>query len=221
MWALPPLHSFVMLTSTNFTGLITRRFFQNLLPLPANSRVQTGDLAPPFQCPSVSGDMVRLRHLVGASSRQQPVLLAFTRIFTEHQYCPLCYPHIIALRDAYTEITARGVELWMITSTDLEQSATVARDLQLPMPLLSDPSCRSFRAYGTGQALGAPLPAQFLVDGQGYIRFHHFFSFLEPNASLDRIHSAVDALKTSGDLKLSSAPQERAANATQAEGTRP
>ncbi|MEO0405908.1 MAG: redoxin domain-containing protein [Cyanobacteria bacterium P01_A01_bin.135] len=183
-----------MLTSTNFTGLINPRFFKNLLPVPASRRVQTGALAPPFQCPAVSGEMVRLREFVGPGSRQQPVLLVFTRIFTEHQYCPLCYPHIVALRDAYAELTARGVALLMVTSTDAEQSAVVASDLKLPMPLLMDPSCHGFRAYGTGQALGAPLPAQFLIDGEGYVRFHHFFSFLEPNASLERIHQAIDSL---------------------------
>jgi peroxiredoxin len=82
----------------------------------------------------------------------------------------------------------------MITSTDQRQSQIVLRDLGLKMPLLSDPSCRVFRKYRVGQALGAPLSAQFVCDRAGRIRFRHLFSFLEPNASSDRLLAALDQL---------------------------
>jgi peroxiredoxin len=79
----------------------------------------------------------------------------------------------------------------MITSTDPQQSQQVQQDLGLTMPLLSDPACRVFRAYHVGQALGAPLPAQFLIDRQGRLLFRHLFSFLEPNASIERLQQAI------------------------------
>ncbi|MEL6779028.1 MAG: alkyl hydroperoxide reductase, partial [Cyanobacteria bacterium J06597_16] len=56
---------------------------------------------------------------------------------------------------------------------------------------LVDPSCRSFRQYGTGQALGAPLPAQFVLDADGKLRFQHLFSFAHTNASPERLLWAV------------------------------
>ncbi|MGF1513952.1 MAG: peroxiredoxin family protein [Elainellaceae cyanobacterium] len=184
-----------MLTSSDFTGLFSDRFFKNLMPIPATSAVKVGDLAPAFELRDVThGQSLSLKSYVGPGSARQPVMLAFTRIFTENQYCPLCYPHIVALRDAYPQLKARGVEVLMITSTDLEQSATVAQGLSLTLPLLSDSSCRAFRDYGLGQALGAPLPAQFLVDGDGYVRFRHLFSFFEPNASIERTYQALDVL---------------------------
>ncbi|MGF1536974.1 MAG: peroxiredoxin family protein [Elainellaceae cyanobacterium] len=184
-----------MLTSSNFTGLFSDRFFKNLMPIPAAGAIQIGDRAPLFELRDVThGETLRLKDYVGPGSAQQPVLLALTRIFTENQYCPLCYPHIVALREASTEIKTRGVAVWMITSTDLDQSVTVTQDLGLPMPLLSDPSCQVFRDYGVGQALGAPLPAQFLIDGAGYVRFRHLFSFLEPNASIERTYRAIEKL---------------------------
>lgn len=126
----------------------------------------------------------------------RPVLLAFTRIFTEKQYCPFCFPHIKALKEHYQEFVDRQIELLMITSTDEQQSKKVVEDLGLQFPLLSDSSCKTFRQYQTGQALGAPLPAQFLLDRQGILRFKHLFSFLDHNASIEVLLNAIDTLAT-------------------------
>ena len=75
----------------------------------------------------------------------------------------------------------------MVTSTDERQSQVVVKDLGLKMPLLSDPSCRIFRTYQTGQALGAPLSAQFVLDIEGRLRYRHLFSFLDHNASVEKL----------------------------------
>ncbi|MGJ3246836.1 MAG: peroxiredoxin family protein [Elainellaceae cyanobacterium] len=187
-----------MLTSTDFRGLLNQRFFNNLLPVPSTNQFKQGTLAPPFQLLDVqSGHQVRLSDFTGHSrpgseAPKRPVLLAFTRIFTEKQYCPLCFPHTVALNKAYDQFRARGADVLLITSTDPKQSQIVAQDLGLNMPFLSDPSCRVFRAYQTGQALGAPLPAQFVVDSAGKLRFRHLFSFLSPNADIERLLSEVD-----------------------------
>ena len=133
---------------------------------------------------------IRNKRTVSLSDYQgQPVILAFTRIFTEKQYCPFCFPHIKALNEHYEQFVERGIELLMITSTDPQQSATVVQDLGLKMPLLSDESCQVFRAYGTGQALGAPLPAQFVLNAQGRLRYRHLFSFIDHNASPEKLLS--------------------------------
>jgi peroxiredoxin len=188
------------LTSTDFRGLLNQRFFKNLMPIPATNQFKIGSLAPPFQLLNVtSGQRVKLLDYTGSTDPDleawnRPVILAFTRIFTEKQYCPLCYPHIIAMNEAYPQFVQRGAEVLMITSTDERQSKLIVRDLGLKMPLLCDPSCRVFRTYQVGQALGAPLPAQFVLDQQGKIRDRHLFSFLDPNASVDRLMAALDQL---------------------------
>lgn len=189
-----------MLTSTDFSGLLTERFFKNFLPIPATSPLVMGAKTPDFALTDVNGDRpVRLSDYVGdpaaAGAWNRPIVLAFTRIFTEKQYCPLCFPHIKAMNAAYEDFQQRGVEVLMITSTDAQQSKTVVRDLGLKMPLLSDPSCRTFQAYQVGQALGAPLPAQFVLDAEGKLQFRHLFSFLEPNASVERLLAVVDDLQ--------------------------
>ncbi|MEM7796823.1 MAG: peroxiredoxin family protein [Cyanobacteria bacterium P01_C01_bin.118] len=176
------------LTSMDFQGLVNQRFAKNFLPLPALNRFDIGQPVPDLKLP-----MVGQRAPVKLSNYQNKsvVVLAFTRIFTEKQYCPFCYPHIVAMVDAYQQFERLGAEVLMITSTDSKQSQTIQQDLGLTMPLLVDPGCITFRRYGTGQALGAPLPAQFVIDRSGKLRFQHLFSFAHTNASAERLLWAV------------------------------
>jgi peroxiredoxin len=181
----------LMLTSTDFSGLLNERFFRNFFPVPAANTLQLGETTPEFDLPDITNNRrVRLTNY----RRKQPLLLAFTRIFTEKQYCPLCYPHIKAMNENYELFTQKGVEVLMITSTDTKQSQQVVKDLNLKMPLLSDPSCGTFQAYKVGQALGAPLPAQFLLDSSGKLRFKHLFSFLSSNAEVETLLDAIEKL---------------------------
>lgn len=176
----------MQLTSYNFRGLISRRFFKNLLPVPATCQFQLAQELPNFTLVGVEGASHRL-----SDYRGKPVVLAFTRIFTEKQYCPFCYPHLVALAEAHQQFVGLGAVVLLVTSTDMAQSKVVQRELSLKMPLLVDPGCRSFRQYGTGQALGAPLPAQFVLDSEGKLRFQHLFSFAQPNATPERLLWAV------------------------------
>ena len=93
--------------------------------------------------------------------------------------------------EAYKKFEQLGAEVLMITSTGMRQSKIIQRDLGLTMPLLVDPDCTSFNQYGTGQALGAPLPAQFVIDRTGKLSFQHLFSFAHTNASAERLLWAV------------------------------
>ena len=180
-----------MVISTDFSGLLNERFVRNFLPIPASNTLNLGETTPNFERPDITNKrQIKLSDYRGV----QPVILAFTRIFTEKQYCPLCYPHIKAMNEHYEQFTARGVEILTIASTDTQQSQTVVRDLGLKMPLLSDSSCSTFKVYGVGQALGAPLPAQFVLDRQGKLRFKHLFSFLSPNAEIEALLKAVEGL---------------------------
>ena len=176
----------MQLTSRDFRGLLNRRFFNTFWPVPARCRFTLGQSLPNFTLSDPAGQRYQL-----SDYRGKPVVLAFTRIFTAKQYCPFCYPHIQALIQAHDQFVGLGAVLLMITPTDKAQSQIVQRDLSLPMPLLIDPSCQTFRQYGTGQALGAPLPAQFVIDTEGKLRFQHLFSFAHTNATPERLLWAV------------------------------
>lgn len=180
-----------MLTSSDFSGLLNERFFRNFFPLPAANTTYLGKTTPDFELPDITNNrQVKLSDYWG----KQPIILAFTRIFTEKQYCPFCYPHIKAMNENYEQFISRGVEVLMITSTDTQQSQQVVKDLSLKMPLLSDPSCRTFQGYQVGQALGAPLSAQFLLDRDGKLHYKHLFSFLSSNATVETLLDAIDRL---------------------------
>ena len=170
--------------ANKFKGLINKRFFDNFIPIPASNELELGSIAPEIQIHDVRNNrQIKLSDYRGV----KPVILDFTRIFTEHQYCPFCYPHLKAMNERYGEFLDRGIEVLIISSTDQQQSENVVRDLNLQMPFLSDPSCARFRRYHVGQALGAPLPAQFVLDKEGRIIFKHLFSFLHHNAELDQL----------------------------------
>lgn len=175
---------------TSNTGLFYRRFAKNFIPLPGFIVPSVGDLAPDFALPKIGGKTVKLSDYRG----KKTVLLAFTRIFTEKLFCPYCYPHINDLKERYQEIHDKGAELLMIASTDSVQSQEVVRNLSLPYPFLFDPQCKIFRLYGAGQALGAPLPAQFIINQEGRITYRHLFSFIDGNASTDTLLEQLNQL---------------------------
>jgi len=163
----------------------------NFLPIPARDHLQCGQRPANFELLAVNRNHpVKLSDYWG----RKPVVLVFTRIFTEKHYCPLCFPHIQALNQSYEAFQALGAEILMITSTDTVQSQQVVADLNLKMPLLSNPDCSVFRTYHTGQALGAPLPAQFVLDRYGRLSFRHLFSFLSNNASVATLLQEVELL---------------------------
>ncbi|ACK69846.1 alkyl hydroperoxide reductase/ Thiol specific antioxidant/ Mal allergen [Gloeothece citriformis PCC 7424] len=172
------------------SGLFNRRFAQNFIPLPGFNVPSVGSLAPNFTLPQVGGNIIQLSDYRG----QKSVILAFTRIATEKLFCPYCYPHILELKERYEEICDRGSELLMITSTDSIQSQEIVKNLRLPYPFLYDPECKIFRRYGAGQALGVPLPAQFIINLEGRITYRHLFSFIDGHASTDTILNQLDQL---------------------------
>ncbi|MBW4521744.1 MAG: redoxin domain-containing protein [Scytolyngbya sp. HA4215-MV1] len=178
-----------MLNFTDFSGLLNQRFFKNFFPIPASNQLKIGSFPPDFSLINVATNQpIRLSDYRG----KQSVIIAFTRIFTEKQYCPFCFPHIKALNENYDRFLEKGIEILLITSTDDRQSQTVVRDLALQMPLLSDPACHTFQTYRTGQALGAPLPAQFVLNQQGTLRYKHLFSFLDHNANIEKLLSVTE-----------------------------
>ena len=171
--------------------LLSERFWKNFLPLPAFNRLRLGERAPDFTLTEVR---TRQPYRLSQHWGEKPVVMAFTRIFTERHYCPICFPHLVALNDAAENIQAAGAKLLLITSTDLSQSQIIRMDLSLQAPLLCDPDCQVYRQYGNGQALGAPLSAQFVLDKYGRIRFWHRFSFLVPNAAPQELLYALATL---------------------------
>lgn len=166
-------------------------YWRYLLPRPAALGLPLGEIGPDFAL----WDATHHRTLRLANWRgKQPVVLAFTRIFAARVYCPFCYPHIIAMNQAYAQFRQVGAEVLMLTSIGRREAQAVVEDLHLTLPLLTDETGHSFNHYFTGQALGAPLPAQFVLDVQGRLRYAHLFSFLHHNASPETLLATLETL---------------------------
>jgi peroxiredoxin len=125
---------------------------------------------------------------------KQPVVLIFCRILAEAVYSPERYAHLVSINQAYRQFRHAGAEVLAVTNTTQRQGQAVVEDLGLTLPLLNDDTGTTFHAYHTGQALGAPLPAQFVLDAQGRLRYCHLFSLLHPNAEVEHLLGVLDAL---------------------------
>ncbi|MGG6237231.1 peroxiredoxin family protein [Nodosilinea sp. AN01ver1] len=161
------------------------------LPLPPRLELPLGQIPPDFALWDVThGRTVRLANWRG----KQPVVLVFCRIAAAIAYSPQRYAHLVAVNETYAQFRNAGAEVLAISPQPQRQTQAVIDDLSLSLPLLSDPAGDVFRAYKTGQALGAPLPAQFLLDAQGRLRYGHLFSLLHPVALPDALLAALEQL---------------------------
>jgi len=125
-------------------------------------------LAPDFQLESTSASPVHLRTFLESSA----VVLVFYR----GHWCPYCRRYLAKLQEHIQRIESPGVRLLAISLEPLATSQSLARDLALSFPLLSDPTGDVIRAYGVrntfaGAASLLPHPAVFIIDSQGEIRF--------------------------------------------------
>ncbi|MDX2127521.1 MAG: peroxiredoxin family protein [Chloroherpetonaceae bacterium] len=147
---------------------ITTQFTNNFIPRVTIDRFALGDFAPNFTLTDASGKKTRLSDFYG-----KPILLVFTRIFTDKIFCPICYPHLQQLQRDFDVFKNRGAELVVLNTTTAEMTRQIALEQQFQFPFLSDPNWEVYNLYGLGAALGAPLPAQFVLDQQGKIMYKY------------------------------------------------
>jgi peroxiredoxin len=89
------------------------------------------------------------------------------------------------LRDRYEDFKKKNCEIVVVSTTGVDASKYIAEELKLAYPFLSDPDWTVFKGYGTGAALGVPLPAQFLIDGTGRVVERILSDFLPKHLDLD------------------------------------
>ncbi len=150
--------------------------------------------APPFTGELLGGGQLSLSDLRG-----EPVLLKFYR-FAE---CPICNLHVRELAQRHDEVAAAGlttVTVWHSPMSRMERK----QGYDLPFRAIADPEKQIFQAYGVeeslsgmfsrdvardyARAMGAGFfakgfgyhggikghPADFVIDGDGIIKFAHY-----------------------------------------------
>jgi peroxiredoxin len=149
--------------------------------------LKAGNAAPDFILPDVQGEPVRLRALLD----QGPVVVVFYR----GGWCPYCNLHLRGFQRRLQEFRELGATVVAISPQLPDNSLSTREKDELTFPVLSDVGNKVARQFGivfelsdelvemyrkSGHALedfnGAdgsrelPVPATFLLDGEGTIR---------------------------------------------------
>ena len=104
------------------------------------------------------------------SCKGQPVLL----VFYLGRGCPHCVQQLNLLSKAAKDFEAQGIRILAIGSDSAKAPAetSLAVEDDVPFPILSDKSLRTFKAYRAYDDFEQmPLHATFLVDGAGKVRW--------------------------------------------------
>ena len=102
--------------------------------------LQPGEPAPEFALPAVN-----LEGTVSlADLRGRPFLIGFFRGL----HCPFCRRQVMQLGARQPALRAIGVETLAVINTPLERARLYFRYHPTPIMLLSDPDCRTHRAFG-------------------------------------------------------------------------
>lgn len=164
-------------------------------------QVQVGAFAPGFELPDSKGAAVKLADHRGC----HPVLLVFVR----GDWCPGCHMMLRTYERNRHRFAEKGVHVIAIGPDSIEVNRDMVERIGVSYQMLSDSSQEVSRRYGVvynnpvlesgvDYAEGIPLPASFLVDTDGVVRYvsrpDRAGEFLDPALIfnvLDRIPSTA------------------------------
>ncbi|MBK9763112.1 MAG: redoxin domain-containing protein [Flavobacteriales bacterium] len=137
-------------------------------------RVQVGRPAPDFELPDQDGNLVRLSDLHG----KHPVLLIFVR----GDWCPGCHMMLRTYERNRARFKEKGVHVIGIGPDDISVNLSMVQRIGVGYRMLSDDKQEVSSQYGVvysnplietmvDYSKGMPLPASFLVDANGIVRY--------------------------------------------------
>jgi peroxiredoxin len=176
----------------------------------ADRALTVGDKAPPFTLPTAAGGTVALESLL----REGPVVLTFYR----GAWCPYCNIALRSLQQHHDAITARGARLVAVSPEVPDESLSLAEKHGLAFGVLSDLGSTTAAQYGlafdlpddlvavygtfgidlqrsnAGHARTLPLPATYVIDRTGTIRWAFVDTDYTTRAEPADILAALDTL---------------------------
>lgn len=172
----------------------------------------TGNAAPDFILPDAQGKPVRLRVLLD----QGPVVVVFYR----GGWCPYCNLHLRGFQRRLQEFRELGATVAAISPQLPDNSLSTKEKDELTFPVLSDVGNKVARQFGIVYELGdglvelyrqfghaledfngadgsreLPVPATFLLDGDGTIRLAHVDVDYTRRLDPDDVIEALKAFK--------------------------
>lgn len=171
LWLLPflPIVSAgVLVANYAYDGMVMKRRTQ------FGYRIQVGQPAPAIELPDQDGTLVQL----AAYRDLHPVLLIFVR----GDWCPGCHMMLRTYERNREVFLRKGVHVLAIGPDSIDVNKDMVERLGVGYKLLSDHEQRVSRQFGVvynnpllehglDYAQGIPLPASFLVDKKGVIRY--------------------------------------------------
>ncbi|MFV2196435.1 peroxiredoxin-like family protein [Nocardiopsis sp. LOL_012] len=176
----------------------------------ADHALAVGAQAPPFSLPSATGHTLSLTSLLAKG----PVVLTFYR----GAWCPYCNMALRSLQQHHDAITARGAHLVAVSPQIPDESLTLTEKHDLAFDVLSDIGSETARNYGLafdlpddlaavydkfgfdlqrvndGHPRTLPLPATYVIDRNGTIRWAFTDTDYTTRAEPTDIVAALDAL---------------------------
>lgn len=171
LWLLP-LQPFVAACVLSFgyvqDGLLIKRNVR------FGYRIQPGRIAPDFELPDQDGNPVKLSDYKG----RHPVLLIFVR----GDWCPGCHMMLRTYERNHQSFLRKGIHVLAIGPDNIAVNKDMVRRIGVGYRLLSDNKQEVSGRYGVvynnpvlemgvNYAEGIPLPASFLVDIEGTVRY--------------------------------------------------
>lgn len=162
-----------------------------------------GDKAPVFTGINQYGQSINSLDLL----KKGPVVLLFYRGF----WCPLCNKHLARLQDSLQMIHKKGATLVAITPEKPENIEKTIKKSGATFHILSDPHLEIMNTYGVHYQLKSsthtlyqlaginlteingsndtslPVPATFVIDPNGHIRYLHYNPDYKKRASVKTI----------------------------------
>ena len=164
-------------------------------------KVQAGKPAPEFELPDENGVLVKLSDYRG----KHPVLLIFVR----GDWCPGCHMMLRTYERSRAKFLEKGVHVLGIGPDNISINKDMVQRIGVGFKMLSDDAQAISGQYGViydnpvmemsvNYAEGIPLPASFLVDSDGVVRYvsrpDRVGEFLDPSL----IFSVLEQLPATG-----------------------
>ena len=180
------------------------------------SPLAAGGAAPEFTARYADGS----EFAFDPSALERPAMLIFYR----GGWCPYCNAHLAELRHVVPELEKRGMDVYFLSADSPENLASALHgDAEgLDYTLLSDARLSAAEAFGlafrisddyyrqakeygldleeaSGETHHAlPIPAAYLIDSEGMIRFGHTNTDYTQRLSADELRAGVDSVLQSG-----------------------
>jgi peroxiredoxin len=167
----------------------------------AQAGLRKGDAAPPFSQTDNSGKKIELANLL----KQHKYVVLF---FYRGQWCPYCNKHIQQLQDSLQLLTAKDAYVIGVTPETAENIGKTIEKTKASFSMVQDAGNTIMKAYNVAYVMDdatvakyktygvdleknngntdhmLPVPATYIIDRSGKIKFVHFNKDYRQRASV-------------------------------------